>query len=60
MDGRHARQREHKQVKRQGTFADGPVARISRLAGAAVASDHVEAQGVLIAVVESAETLVML
>lgn len=42
------------------TFADRPVAGVARLTGAAVASHHVEAQGVLIAVVEPAETLVML
>lgn len=41
------------------TFADCPIARVAWLTGAAVASDHVEAQGILIAVVESAEALVM-
>lgn len=42
------------------TFADCPVASVARLTGAAVASDHVKAQGILVAVVESAEALVML
>lgn len=42
------------------TFADRPVARVARFARAAVASDHVKAQGVLVAVVEPGETLVML
>lgn len=41
------------------TFADCPITRVAWLTGAAVASDHVEAQGILIAVVESAEALVM-
>lgn len=41
------------------TFADCPIARVAWLTGAAVASDHVEAQGILIAVVESAEALIM-
>ena len=42
------------------TFADCPVASVARLTGAAVASDHVKAQGVLIAVVEPAKAFVML
>lgn len=42
------------------TFADRSVARVTRLAGAAVAADHVEAQGVLVAVVLPAEALVVL
>ena len=42
------------------TFADRPIAGVARLTGAAVASDHVEAQSVLIAVVEPAEALVVL
>ncbi len=42
------------------TFADRPVASVSRLAGAAVASDHVKAQGIFITVMEPAEALVML
>lgn len=42
------------------TFAHRPVASVARLTGAAVASDHVKAQGVFIAVVEPAEALVML
>lgn len=41
------------------TFAHCSVAGVARLAGAAVASDHVEAQGVLVAVVEPAEAFVM-
>lgn len=42
------------------TFAERSVARVTRLAGAAVAPDHVEAQGVLVAVVLPAEALVVL
>lgn len=42
------------------TFADRSVARVTRFAGAAVAADHVEAQGVLVAVVLPAEALVVL
>lgn len=42
------------------TFADCPVASVARLTGAAVASDHVKAQGVLITVVEPTKALVML
>lgn len=42
------------------TFADRSVARVTRLAGATVAPDHVEAQRVLVAVVLPAEALVML
>lgn len=41
------------------TFADCPVPRVARLTRAAVASDHVEAQRILITVVEPAEALVM-
>lgn len=42
------------------TFADRSVACVTRLAGAAVTPDHVEAQGVLVAVVLPAEALIML
>lgn len=48
------------QVSRRLTFADRSVARVTRLAGTAVAADHVEAQGVLVAVVLPAEALVVL
>lgn len=42
------------------TFADRSVACVTGLAGAAVAPDHVEAQGVLVAVVLPAEALIVL
>ena len=42
------------------TFADCSIASVARLTGAAVASNHVKAQGVLIAVVEPAEAFIML
>lgn len=42
------------------TFAHRPIAGVARLTGAAVASNHVETQSILVAVVESAEALVML
>lgn len=42
------------------TFAHGPIASVARLTGATVASDHVEAQGVLVTVVEPTEAFVML
>lgn len=48
------------QYSRWLTFADRSVARVTRLAGAAVAPDHVEAQGVIVAVVLPAEALVVL
>lgn len=41
------------------TFADGPITSVAGFTRAAVASDHVEAQGILIAVVESTEAFVM-
>lgn len=42
------------------TFAHRSVACVTGLAGAAVAPDHVEAQGILVAVVLPAEALVVL
>lgn len=51
---------EEKSLKAGITFADCSIASVARLTGAAVASNHVETQGVLVAVVESAEALVML
>lgn len=42
------------------TFADCPIASVAWLTGAAVASNHVKAQGILITVVEPAEALIVL
>lgn len=42
------------------TFAYCPIASVAGLTGAAVASNHVKAQGILIAVVEPAEALIVL
>lgn len=41
------------------TFAHSPIPSVARLTGAAVAPDHVEAQGILIAVVKSTQALIM-
>ena len=42
------------------TLADGSVASVAGLAGAAVSSHHVETQSVLVTVVHSTQALVML
>ena len=42
------------------TLADGSVAGVAGLAGAAVSSHHVETQSVLVTVVHSTQALVML
>lgn len=58
--GREAAHGQLHPCSNQPTSADGPVAHVARLAGAAVSLDSVGADGILIAVVLPAATVVVL